>query len=73
MHVAAFDADLGVISGQIFRHPLSQRGYQHTLIALGAIADFREEVVDLPFNRANFHLRIDEAGWTNYLLDDDSG
>ena len=72
MHVAAAHANFGVVAGEIFRHALGQRGDQHALVALGAIANLGEQVVDLAFHRANLDFGIDEAGGPNHLLDDDS-
>ena len=40
VHVAAADADLGVVAGQVFGHALGEGGDEDALVALGAIADF---------------------------------
>ena len=56
VHVAAAHADFGVVAGQVFGHALGQRGDQHALVALGAVADLGKQVVDLAFHRADLHF-----------------
>ncbi len=73
VHVAAADADLGVVVGEVFGHALGEGGDEDALVALGAVADFGEQVVDLAFDGADFDLRVDEAGGADDLFDDDAG
>jgi hypothetical protein len=73
VHVAALDADLGVVAGEVLGHALGEGGDEDALVAFGAVADFGEKVVDLAFDGANFDLGIDEAGGADDLLDDDAG
>ena len=73
VHVAAADADFGVVAGEILGHALGEGGDEDALVALGAVADFGEEIVDLAFDGTDFDFGIDEAGGANDLLDDDSG
>ena len=70
VHVTAANADLGVVAGQVFGHALGERGDQHALIALGAVANLCEEIVDLAFHGANLNFGIDEPGGPDDLLDD---
>jgi hypothetical protein len=39
VHVAAADADLGVVVGEVFGHALGEGGDEDSLIAFGAVAD----------------------------------
>ena len=73
VHVAAADADLGVVAGEVFGHALGEGGDEDAFVALGAVADFGEQVVDLAFDGADFDFGIDEAGGADDLLDDDAG
>ena len=41
MQIGALHADFGVVFGQILRHALGQRGHQHALVALRALAGSR--------------------------------
>ena len=70
VQIAAANADFREIFGQVLGHALRQRGDQHALVALGAHANFFEQVVDLALDRTNFDLRIDQARRANDLLDD---
>jgi uncharacterized protein YcfJ len=54
VHVAAADADLGVVVGEVFGHALGEGGDEDALVDGGAVADLGEEVVDLAFDGANF-------------------
>ena len=73
VHVAAADADLGVVAGEVLGHALGEGGDEDALVALGAVADLGEQVVDLAFDGADFDFGIDEAGGADDLLDDDAG
>ena len=73
MHVAAADADLGVVVGEVFGHALGEGGDEDALIFGGAVADLGEEVVDLTFDGPDFDGGVDEAGGSDDLLDDDAG
>ena len=73
MHVAAADADLGVVVGEVLGHALGEGGDEDALVDGGAGADLGEEVVDLALDGADFYLRVDEAGGADDLLDDDAG
>jgi hypothetical protein len=39
------------VVGEVLGHLLGQRGDQHALVALGALADLAEQVVDLALGR----------------------
>ena len=73
VHVAAADADFGVVAGEVFGHALGEGGDEDALVVGGAVADLGEEVVDLAFDGADFYLRVDEAGGADDLFDDDAG
>ena len=70
MHVPHAHADLLQIVGQIFRHPLGQGRYQHTLAEALPDVDLIQQIVDLTSHRANLDLRIYESRGTDDLLDD---
>ena len=55
MHVAAADADFGVVVGEVFGHALGEGGDEDALVFCGAVADLGEEVVDLAFDGADFY------------------
>jgi hypothetical protein len=59
---------VGQVVGQVFGHALGQRGDQHPLADGDALADFRQQVVDLGQRRAHFDLRVDQAGRAHHLL-----
>ena len=46
VHVAAADADFGVVVGEVFGHALGEGGDEDALVDGGAGADLGEEVVD---------------------------
>jgi uncharacterized protein YcfJ len=73
VHVAAADADLGVVVGEVLGHALGEGGDEDALVDFGAGADFGEEVVDLALDGADFYLRVDEAGGADDLFYDDAG
>ena len=52
---------------------LVRRGDEHALILRCAIANLGEQVVDLPFDRADLNLGIGETGGADDLLDHDAG
>ena len=52
VQVAHPDAELGEVVGQVLGHPLGERGDQHPLARRHALADPRQQVVDLPLRRA---------------------
>src|SRR5208283_5084559 len=68
MHVAAANADLAVILGQVLSHALGQRGDQHALMPLRALANLMQQIIDLPFYRTNFDFGINETRRANDLL-----
>ena len=72
VEVADADADLAVVLGQILGHALGQRGDEHAVALLGALADLGEQVVDLVRDRADLDLGIEQAGRPDDLLDDDA-
>src|SRR5205823_11311961 len=72
MHVAATHADLGIILAQVLGHALGQRGHEYAFTGFSAPPNFVQQVVHLAFHRANFYLRVHQAGGTNHLLDVDS-
>src|SRR5581483_7060483 len=73
VHVAAFDAHLGVVLRKIFGHTLGERSDEHALFAFDALANFVEQVVDLAFDGTDLDLGIDKPGRPNNLFDDHAG
>ena len=63
VHVAAAHADFGVVAGQVLGHALGEGGDEDALVALGAVADLGEQVVDLAFDGADFDLRDRRGRW----------
>ena len=70
VHVTAGYADLGVVVGEVLGHALGEGGDEDALVFADAVADFREQVVDLSLYRADFNRRIDQAGGTDDLFYD---
>src|SRR6185437_891738 len=73
VHIAAADADLGVVVGEVLGHALGEGGDEDALADLGARADLGEEVVDLALDGADLDLGGAEAGGADDLFDDDAG
>ena len=63
VHVAHADALLVHIFGQVFRHLLGQRGDQGAIAALGDLAAFGDQIVDLAFPRGGFRPADRSARW----------
>ncbi len=70
MQVPDLDAELLVVRRQVFGHPFGERRDEHALLALGAVADLLEQIVDLAADRAHLDGRVHQTGRTNHLLDD---
>ena len=70
VEVAHLDPELLVVGRQVLGHPLGQRGDEHPLALAGAVANLREQVVDLPLDRTDVDRRIHQAGRPDDLLDD---
>ena len=69
VQVPAANADLGVVVGQILGHALGQGGHQHALTGLGALADFRQQIVNLVLGGADFDLGVHQPRGTDDLFD----
>ena len=69
VHIAHLDARCLQVVGQILGHLFGQRCDQHAFAFGGTRVDFADQVVDLPLDRAHHDLRIEQAGWTDNLLD----
>src|SRR5919201_2690026 len=67
------EAVLHQVVGEVLGHLLGQGGDERALALLGASADLVHQVVDLVARLAHLHLRIDDAGRPNDLLDDPRG
>ncbi len=70
VQVAHPDAHLQQVVGEVFGHLLGQRRDQHPFVGLGALADFADQIVDLPLGRLDHHLGIDQPGGADHLLDE---
>ena len=64
------DADLAQVIGEFLRGALGQRGHQHALLGIGALAAFVDEIVNLPRQRLDGDLRIDQPGGAHDQFDD---
>ena len=73
VQVAHLDAVLVQVVGQVFGHPLGERGDQHTLAALDADIDLREQIVHLRLRRAHFEHGVDQSRRPHDLFDDLTG
>src|ERR1700694_3375518 len=62
------DAYLLQIFSQVLSHALGQRGNKNALTFLTAQANLPYQVIYLPLNWAHFHLRINQSGWPDNLL-----
>jgi hypothetical protein len=61
------------VVGEVLRHLLGQRGDQHPLVGLGALADLLHQVVDLAGGGTHHHLRVHQPGGADDLLGDRVG
>ena len=68
MHIAHANAVLREIFCQIFGHFFSQRGDQSPLALRGRGVDLADQIVDLPFNRADEDLRVKKSRGADELL-----
>jgi hypothetical protein len=68
VQVAHLDAQLEQVVGEVLGHLLGERGDQHPLVALGALADLVDQVVDLALGRLDDDLGVDQAGGADDLL-----
>ena len=69
VQVAHADTVLAQIVRQVLRHPLGERRDQHPLVALDALANFGQHVIDLGAGGPYLHLGIHQACRPNDLLD----
>ena len=69
MQVSAPDANLGVVLGEVLRHPLGEGRDEHSLVGLRTPSNFMEQIVDLPAYRPHFDFRIGQTCRPNHLLD----
>ena len=70
MEVLHAHAAIRQVGGQVLGHALGQRGDQHPLALVHALADLLQQVVDLPLGGLDDDPRIDQAGGADDLLDD---
>ena len=68
VHIAAADAGVREIRGEVFRHLLRQRGDERALALRRLCVYFADEVVYLILRRADEYLRVEKAGGADYLL-----
>ena len=68
VQVPAAHAHVGVVLGEVLGHALRERGDEHPLSGLGALAHLAEQVVHLRADRPDLHLGIDEPGGADDLL-----
>ena len=60
------------VVGEVLGHPLGEGRDEDALVLLFALADFIQEVVHLPRDGPDFHLRVHQSGRPNDLLDDNA-
>ena len=63
VQIVALHADFGVILGQVLRHALGQRGDEHALVGLGALADLAQQVVHLALDGPDLDARDRPGRW----------
>ena len=68
VHIPDPQAGIIEVGGQILRHLFGQGGHEHPLLPGSSRPDFVHQVVDLPFDRLDHHLRIEQAGRTDDLF-----
>jgi hypothetical protein len=68
VQVAHLDAVFRQVVGELLGHALGQRGDQHALVLLHAVADLFQHIVHLVLCRPHFHLGVDQAGGPHQLL-----
>ena len=68
MHVIDLNAGIKQMVGQVLGHALGERGHQHALLARHALANLVLKIVNLPTNRTNVDLGVEQTGRTNNLL-----
>ena len=73
MQIADANAEFPIIFGQIFSHPLGQRGNQHTLALLGPHPDFAQQIIHLPSGRPDLNPRIEQPRRSYDLFDHPPG
>ena len=73
VQIAALDADVFEVVGEILRHFFSKRGYQHALAAVDTGIRFGDDVLDLPLGRADGYFGIQESGRAYKLFGGDAG
>ena len=69
VQVADPEPHLEQVVGQVLGHLLGQRGDQHPVAPLGAVADLGDQVVDLALGRLDDDLGVDQPGRPHDLLD----
>ena len=70
MQIAAPNANLREILGQILGHALRQCGHQNAFVFPGADANFFQQIVHLALDGTNFDLWVHQAGRADHLFDD---
>ena len=73
VQVAHPDPHLEQVVGQVLGHLLGERGDEHPLPGLGALADLLDQVVDLAPRGPDLDLGVDETGRAHDLLGDAGG
>ena len=68
MHVTGAYAAVQKMIGQVLRHLLGKRGYEHALVAVGALLRLVDDVVDLACTAAHDDLGVQQARGADDLL-----
>ena len=68
VHVAGAYAAVQKVIGQVLGHLLGKRGYEHALIAIGALLRLVDDVVDLACTAAHDDLGVKQARGADDLL-----
>ena len=68
MQIAHADAGFRHVFGQVFGHALGECGDQHAPAMLGDFAAFRQQIIHLLLDGADFRDGVHQAGWADHLF-----
>src|SRR5207302_1202239 len=69
VEIIDLDPQLHQISGQILGHPLGERRDHDALALRDSVLDHADQIVDLPLDRTDDEVRINQAGRADHLFD----
>ena len=72
MYVVAAHSVLLQIFGKLLGHSFGECGYKHALVAFASLLYLLHKVVDLIGTGTYLYYGVEQAGWANNLLNNDS-